>query len=132
MEYTYKLDGINEICRVYVIGTMHRPEDSLKMKRLAIKLNADHGYFKFLFDLTKAEIVSSTMSIIESGTPSKELSDLLRPFKVAVLYRDITADALFFETVAVNRGYFVYAFDENKKAIEWLSDTPKKELNRIS
>ena len=121
MEYTYKLDTINDICRVSVIGTMLRPEDSLKLKQLAIQLNADHGYLKFLFDMTNTEIVSNTISIIESATPEEYLSDLLMPLEVAILYRDITADALFFETVAVNRGHKVYAFEDNDVAIEWLS-----------
>jgi hypothetical protein len=41
-------------------------------------------------------------------------------FSFAAVYPKITKDDLFFETVAVNRGLRVCAFDKLAEAIEWL------------
>jgi hypothetical protein len=120
MKYTSKIDNTTNICTVRIIGQFRRPDDADEMKRFAVKISAQHGCHRFLFDMRKAEISGGIMDIFEAASPQGDLADSLRQFRVAVLVSYINEDEHFFETVAVNRGFELHTFDELDKAVGWL------------
>ena len=129
MKYTSEFDTVNNICRVCVTGTFHSPKDGTELKQFARNFYAQHGCQHFLFDMTKVAPLLDTMTAFNEGSPQGEMAQALQPFKVAVLFPAITENEIFFENVAVNRGFQVNVFDDLNKAIEWVK--PKSEnLNK--
>ena len=120
MKFTSELDSESGICRVYVTGEYHRPEDSDQMKQFAVDYSASHGCHRFLMDLTQAEITGGTMDTYKAANPQGELAEPLRKLRTAFVRNKMTEDDSFFENVAVNRGYMLRAFDSIAKAVEWL------------
>lgn len=120
MKYTSELDVANSICRVCVSGTTHTLKDGDRLKQFARTFFAEHGCYKFLFDMRQTKIVIGTMAALEAGAPQGEMAKALKPLKVAVVVQKISEDLHFFETVAINRGFSVQVFDAINKGIEWL------------
>ena len=120
MKYTSEFDSINGICIVRVTGEYHRPEDSDELKRFAVDYFAEHGCHLFLIDMTQAEVIGGTMAAFNAANPQGKLAQSLREIKTAFVRQELTRDDLFYENVAVNRGFQLRAFDTVYKAIEWL------------
>jgi hypothetical protein len=121
MEYTQVFDGDSGICTLSVTGDFVRPEDALEVERLTANLHDELGCRRFLIDMTKARIFSSTMSTFTASNPPEELRVILRKVRVAALYTGLSEDHRFLETVAVNRGLTLRVFDERDEAIRWLT-----------
>jgi hypothetical protein len=121
MKYISTVDNATNICTVRIMGQFHRPKDADEMKRFAAKINAQHGCHRFLFDMREAEILGGTADIHTAASPHGDLAHSVRLFRVAVLVPQINDDELFFETVAVNRGFQLHVFDDLDKGIHWLS-----------
>jgi hypothetical protein len=122
MKYISTIDSATNICTVRIMGKFRRPEDADEMKRFAIKISAQHGCRRFLFDMREAEISGGTLDILAAASPQGDFADSLRHFRVAVLVSHVTDDEHFFETVAVNRGFQLHTFDEFDKGFEWLTE----------
>ena len=123
MEYTSEFDGSNGICTVHVTGEYRRPIDSNALKRFCIDFSIKHGCFLFLVDLTEAKFITGGLSTFNAANPQGAVAEHLRKFRTAFVCRELTEDDLFFETVAVNRGFQLRAFDSVEKAVEWLVPT---------
>jgi len=121
MEHNFEFDNDADICTVYITGTFTRPGDAVEIEHVVINLHNVLGCGRFLIDMTNAHIVSTTIDTFEAGNPPAEISKILRALRVAVLYSELTEDHRFLETVAVNRGFTLYVFDENDKAVKWLT-----------
>jgi hypothetical protein len=120
MKYTFEFDSINGICTVQLTGEYRRPEDSYELKRFAVNFFTEHGCHQFLIDMTQAEVTGGTMAAFNAANPQGGLVQSLREIKTAFVRQELTRDDLFYENVAVNRGFQLRAFDTLYKAIEWL------------
>ena len=120
MKYVSELDSVTGICTVNVTGEYHRPDDSEKLKRFAIDFSARHGCKLFLFNLSNAEIFGEIIPTFNAADPQGEVADKLRSIRTAFVRRELTENDRFFETVAVNRGFQLRAFDSVEKAVKWL------------
>lgn len=120
VEYTHEYDSENGICIVCVTGVFSRPVDSDIMKEFALDFFNEHNCHRFLFDLTKAEVLGETMQLYAAANPDEKKFSTLRKLRTAFVRRELTDDDYFFETVAVNRGFTHRGFDTVEKAMEWL------------
>ena len=123
MEYTSEFDNTNNICTVRVTGKYYRERESEKLKRFAVDFHAENGCCLFIFDMTQAEIVATTMETFEAAAPRPDIFRDLIKIKTAFLYRVITDEERFMEDVAVNRGLQAKLFDVYDKAVEWLEQS---------
>lgn len=121
MRYSSEIDTTNGICRVHVTGKFVRPDDSDELKRFAVDTFTNHGCCFFLIDLTEAHVVGGTMPTFAAAKPEGEIANSLRRIKTAFVRRELSDDDRFYETVAVNRGFSLRAFDTCEKAVEWLT-----------
>jgi len=121
MEYTSRIDTNNGICTVHVTGRFGRPDDSDELKRFAADTYTKQGCCRFLIDLTQAHVVAGTMPTFKAASPHGEEASSLRRIRAAFVRHELSEDDLFYETVAVNRGFPVRAFDTVEKAVEWLT-----------
>ena len=121
MEYTTKFDEMKRICFIYVKGRHERPRDSLVLQQFARDFGEKHACQKFLFDMTKTEILAGTYDTFQTGTVpvDPDLEQTLQ--KIALLYASNLSDHKFMETVAVNRGYNLRVFDKYDAAIDWFN-----------
>jgi len=124
MEYTVEFDEANEICTVHVTGKHKRPEDSLALQKLARDIGDEQGCQQFLFDMTQAEIIASTMDTFVTGTVPIDTDHRQLQQRIALVYSGDLSDHRFMETVAVNRGYQLRVFDKMDEALDWIR--PKK------
>lgn len=120
MEYNYDLDKTRSICTVHVTGEFHSPKDSVALQWATLRISSEHKCRLFLYDLTKAKVITGVAQAFETANPQGELAEGLRNLKGAVLYSRLTDHELFFENVAVNRGFTIKVFDDFDGAIEWL------------
>ncbi len=120
MEYTTEFDEAKGICTVHVTGIHKRPEDSLALQQLARDFGDKRGCQRFLFDMTKAEIISRAIDTFETGTVPGDPDDRQTKQKIALVYSGNIADHKFLEDVAVNRGYNVRIFGDTDQARDWL------------
>lgn len=90
------------------------------MQRLMCELHEEYKCRHFLFDLTNAVVVASTMETFDAGSEAPKMESTIRLFRLAIVYSKLTENERFFENVAVNRGYQLRVFDNMDRAIEWL------------
>jgi len=121
MEYGSEYDNRTNICTVRVYRTLESPKDAYTLRFATLDLAEQLNCSKFLFDLTRAQIVTKTLAAFEIANPKGEITATLRNLAGAIYYKKITAHEIFFETIAVNRGFRIKVFDEYDKAIFWLS-----------
>lgn len=125
MKLSTELDRERNIFIVRVTGEYRRPYDGFEAQRLVVKSFTEHGCRQVLLDLTQAEIIAGTVSTYRTANPEPEVAQELMKFSFALVYAEVSEDDRFFETVAVNRGFRVKAFDDLEKALEWL-ETERK------
>ena len=123
MKYSSEIDKTNEICTVHVTGKFTRPHDGDELKRFAVDTFTNHGCRRFLIDLTDAQVRGGTMPTFDAGNPKGEIVNSLRRLKAAFVRHELTEEDRFLETVAVNRGFSVRAFDTCEKAVDWLTQS---------
>ena len=121
MEYTAQHDEDSGLCTVVVTGTLQRPHDSVKLQQCARDFGGEHNCSRFLFDLTRAQIVGSTTDAFQAGTVPADTDRRQRVQTIALVYAGDASDHKFVETVAVNRGYNVRVFNDFNEAREWLA-----------
>lgn len=122
MQYTTRYDEESGICTVTVAGRHKRPDDSVELQRFARKFGDEHGCDRFLIDMTRAEIIGSTMDAYRTGTVPEDTEYKQLTQKIALVYAGDLSDHKFLETVLVNRGYLVRVFDDFTIATEWLTN----------
>lgn len=121
MKYTFKFNEAKGICMVHVTGQHKRPDDSMALQKLARDLGNEHGCQRFLFDMTQADIISSTMGTFTTGTVPVDTDHTQVRQRIALVYSGDLSDPRFMENVAVNRGYQLRVFDRIDDAMEWLN-----------
>jgi len=121
MEYAAKFDKECNTCVIKVSGEVNRPQDSQTLMALAQSLKAEHGCSKFLYDLRRSRIISSTMDTFETGISPKDVGFKRHDFQIALVYSGDMNEHRFMETVLVNRGFNVKVFDDMKEAENWLT-----------
>jgi hypothetical protein len=119
MEYTVEV--LPTFVEITVTGTVRRPEDSRRLQELSDELFDQHRDIRrHLFDFLGAEIVSDDSGSYEAGaTPAIRGTENLRR-RVALLYREITAQDRMMEHVLNEYGYDVKLFADRADALEWL------------
>lgn len=101
-------------------------EDFKKSLDAILGIRQDQGLTKVLVDATKATSYPSTTSIILFGSG---VAEPLRGIRLAIASPlKIQENPAFFETVTINRGAVVRAFDSADEALAWLKTEPNKEL----
>jgi hypothetical protein len=122
MGFKVEYDEVGGLCTLRVVGRYGRPEDTREAQQIVSDLHTGHGCQNVLIDMTQAEVTVDTLTIFGAGDPPPELAAHLREMKSAFLYREITEDLRFFETVATNRGFQVRVFDRRDQALAWLQE----------
>ena len=88
----------------------------------ARRIAFEHSCFKMLGDLRQAVSAVSTIAIFGRAQQSRESFGSQAPqTKRAIVIADHSEDALFYETVSVNRGQNVRLFHDIDEAKRWLS-----------
>ena len=124
MNFTHELDESSGVCTITVTGIVKRPDDSVILQQFALDLENKMDCLRFLFNMTKADFVGGTMDVYKTGSFTADTNHTQIRQKMALVYKDITEEHKFMETVAVNRGYQLRVFDKNgmNDAIEWLTN----------
>ena len=124
MQFAQKLDDSSGICTITVTGMVKRPDDSAILQQFALDFDNETGCRRFLFDMRNADFVGGTMDVYKTGSFTADTNHTQIRQKMALVYKDITEEHKFMETVAVNRGYQLRVFDKNgmNDAIEWLTN----------
>jgi hypothetical protein len=122
MRYTSDFDASDGICSVRVEGVYRRPRDSDELKQFAVEFAEANGCRRFLFDLRDADLVGGTMEAFSAATPEGDLARSLRDVRTAFVRPKLSEDDHFFETVAVNRGFRLKAFETMDRARAWLRE----------
>ena len=120
MEASVAYDEDRAICCVRVIGTVVDRTDVRSFFGPAQPVLEEQGSSRILFDIRDAEIATSTIETFYTAA-DPESWGWKRDYKATVVYSEITEDALFLETVGVNRGIQIKVFDDIDEAISWLS-----------
>ena len=80
------------------------------------------GCKRFLTDVRNATNVSHDLDNYQFAYRDMELLSLQRDVRAAILTAPGDGSHDFSETVALNAGYFVRAFDDETKAVAWLEE----------
>ena len=120
MEYTIDFDISRGICAVRVTGIHKCPQDSLVLQQLSREYADKYGCQKFLFDMSRADIIAGTFDTYETGTVPVDSDRKQLQQRIALVYAGDLSEHKFLETIAVNRGYHIRVFDTEDMAIEWL------------
>ena len=100
-------------------GTYKLEEEVDTLKKMALKLK-EHDCNKSLFDHRKTHVIARTMSSYERPSIYEELwGD--RSAQAAIVFREITEEYRFLETVCRNQVWYVRIFKDYDKAIAWLT-----------
>lgn len=123
MEYTSVFDEASGICTVTVTGKVKRPVDSQILQQFAHDYDKDKGCRKFLFNMTKAEVIGGTIDAYNTGSFMADSDHKQIWQKMALVYTEVTNEHKFMETVALNRGYNLRVFGQSDmdNAIQWLT-----------
>ena len=120
MKYTTQYNSDLGICTVTVTGKHKRPDDSVLLQQFARDFGKEHGCSRFLFDMTQAKIIGTTLDTLQTGTVPADTDNKQESQQIALVYARDLDEHKFLENVAVNRGYNVQVFDQIEKAICWL------------
>lgn len=115
--YEYIRD--KDYVRIQVIGLNRAKPDSHRFAQLVVTLNK-HNCKKCLFDYRKGEFEIDVWTAYNRPSIAKKFQ-FPRDIKIAAVYREITEDITFNETVFRNQGYSVKAFTDFDDAEKWLS-----------
>ena len=116
MKYNVKYNKETGICFVQVTGIVRRPEDSIKLQKVALKYTNKSGYSRFLFDMRRAKIISDTMKTFKTGIAPQIHGLRLHGNKAVLVYSGDIIEHKFMETVLVNRGYDIRVTDNIEEA----------------
>ena len=128
MKYTTQYDSDHGICTVSVTGKHKRPGDSVLLQQFARDFGKEHGCNRFLFDMTQAKIVGTTLDTLQAGTVPADTDKKQESQQIALVYARDLDEHKFLENVAVNRGYNVRIFDHIEKAMDWLISKENKPI----
>ena len=123
MNFTHKFDESRGICTIAVNGIVKRPDDSVTLQRFALDFDKETGCRRFLYDMRKADFVGGTMDVYKTGSFPADTNHKQKRQKIALVFKEVTEEDRFMETVAINRGYQIRIFDQNgmNDAVEWLT-----------
>ena len=119
MNFTISVDTSRGIVRI-----THKDEMSLEdmlegRRQVGLKMQ-ETGYSKMLVDVLDVASAPGTMDTFEIS--SSHHRDLPDDFRLAILApAHMIKDAKFGETVGVNRGFIIKAFQDEEEAIAWLT-----------
>lgn len=116
--YTYNAD----LCIVEITSKGIVSSKELKSEQTPIfALAEEHNTDMFLLDLTNYERSLSLIDILGGVSfYGKKTTMRIRIAVLAPISEEALQDALFYETVCVNRGWNVRVFAERQDAINWL------------
>lgn len=120
MDYSTEVNQNKGICTVHVTGRIKRPDDSLVLQQLAKTIDKEQGIKKFLFDMTKAEIVGETIDALQVGIMPTDPGFKMTTHRTALVHSRQTADNVLMEETLTHRGYNVRVFYNLDEANEWL------------
>lgn len=107
-----------EILRVRITGTLRQDPSLEFVKQIKGEMEI-HDCWKSLIDFRKGELVINTTTTYYRPDQFREM-DISYKNRVAFVVNTITADLRFFENVFANKGYYLFVFDDYKKAKAWL------------
>ena len=116
----YTIEILPTLVQINVTGTVRRPKDSVKLQEISDGLFDQHEIDRHLFDFLNAEIVSDDSSSYDAGAAPAIKGYEHQGRRVALLYREITAQDRVMERVLNEYGYQVKVFDGRNDALEWL------------
>lgn len=120
MKYSVHFDEDTGVCLIRVTGPHRRPEDSYELLRIGAAAAKEHGGSRYIFDMREAEIITDTMGTYDAAS-NPEKWGFSRHYRIAAVYREITEDHRFLETVGFNRGASGFrVFDDIDRAWEWV------------
>ena len=110
----------NDLLRVTASGKDSDLEEVKQYGMAIIKAALDHGSVRVLCDESGLEYTLGTIDTFESARFISQYAPKIA--RIAIVCRAEDYDtAIFWETVAVNRGLIVRVFDRADKAEEWLN-----------
>lgn len=120
MKYNIKYNEETAICTIEVSGKVRRPDDSMRLMSVVFKIKDEKGASRFLFDMRKATIISSTITTFETGIAPQARGIIQEDISVALVYSGDITEHKFMETVLINRGYNIRVTDSMEEALKWL------------
>jgi hypothetical protein len=111
MKYNIKYNKETGTCIIEVSGKVRRPEDSMKLQKVTLKIKSKHNYFRFLYDMRQAKIIGSTVKTYETGITPMLQGINWDADKVVLVYSGDMEEHKFLETVLINRGYNIKVTD---------------------
>ncbi|MCG6974840.1 MAG: STAS/SEC14 domain-containing protein [Acidiferrobacterales bacterium] len=118
MEYTIEIHPT--LVQITVTGTVRRPEDSRRLQEISDELFEKHDVKRHLFDFLGAEVISDDSSSYDAGAAPALRGIENQGRRVALLYREITAQDRMMEHVLTEYGYHVKIFTDRDTALKWL------------
>ena len=112
-----------DIVQLRTSGTYELSVETETLKRLAEALK-EHQCRKILADHRQADVIAKTMKSYERPFLYEQIwgdSKTISQIKTAVVFKEITDDYRFYETVLQNRGWNLEIFDDYDEAMNWLT-----------
>jgi hypothetical protein len=110
---------------------IHSPKESDGLVKEVNAMKLDPDQTKILIDHRDAIIKFKTMEIFNLPQSYRQ-SELSQRFRVALVFKQISSDEQFYETVCVNRGYKISVFTDYDKAMNWLMKPDSQSDLRVS
>jgi len=119
-ETTIKYEYLKEeeVLRVRITGTL-RQDPSLELVKQIKGEMEIHDCRKSLIDLRNGELIVNITTTYYRPHQFIEL-DISHKNRVAFVVNTINTNLRFFENVFANKGYYLFVFDDYKKAMAWL------------
>jgi len=117
-EWTITYLNDEDILVIKTKGAM-RSTDSNEMVRAIVDAAAKHQCLKHLVDYREMEFEFRPMEYYERPSVVEKLG-VTRAFRTAMVFRQLTKETIFMETVFQNRGYQFRHFTDILEAKAWL------------
>jgi len=118
IEYNDALD-----CVVHTFTGRHTGKDIRNATTSGMAAGKLHKTHKYLIDLRKLEYAGSISRLMDLPTVQYREEGLSRQSRIAIVLPEsqkAKQDAMFYETICVNRGWNVKCFSSRVDALNWL------------
>jgi len=112
-----------DVVQLRTSGTYELSVETETLKGLAAALR-EHRCRNILADHRQADVIAKTMKSYERPFLYEQIwgdSETISQIKTAVVFKEITDDYRFYETVLQNRGWNLTIFDDYDEALNWLT-----------
>src|SRR5690606_34599354 len=110
MEWTIDYLADEEILYIKTKGRLTK-EDANAMLRDVVQAMEEHGCYKQLVDHRETVFELSTFQYYERPDVNREIG-MSYSWKIAMIFKELTENTRFMETVFRNRGYNFHQFDD--------------------